>query len=76
LAIEVGDTQPLTATVLPDNAADKSVTWTSSNESVAIVDNGSVTGVSVGNATITAQAGDCTVVDFLVEHIQLADKLI
>lgn len=44
-----GQTQQLTATVLPANAADKSVTWSSENASVATVDqNGLVTAVAVG----------------------------
>ncbi len=42
------------ATVYPWNLADKSIVWTSSNENVAIVDNGKVTAVGVGTATITA----------------------
>lgn len=44
-----GQTQQLTAVVLPDNATDKSVTWSSENTSVATVDqNGLVTAVDVG----------------------------
>ena len=51
----------LTATVKPDDATDKTVTWTSSNPAVATVDaNGKVHAVAVGTATITAQAGDKT----------------
>ena len=51
----------LTATVTPENAADKSVTWSSSNESVATVEqNGKISAVGVGEATITAKAGDKT----------------
>ena len=46
----------LTPTILPDNANDKTVTWTSSNEAVATVSNGVVTAVGVGTATITATA--------------------
>lgn len=49
-------TQTLTPTILPDNANDKSITWTSSNESVATVANGVVTAVGIGSATITATA--------------------
>ena len=51
----------LTATVKPDDATDKTVTWTSSNPAVATVDaNGTVHAVAAGEATITAQAGDKT----------------
>lgn len=61
LTIEPGDTRALTATVFPDNADDKTVTWTSSDETVATVDEyGTVTAVAPGIATITAKAGDMT----------------
>lgn len=61
LTIEPGDTRALTATVFPDNASDKTVTWTSSDETVATVDEyGTVTAVAPGIATITAKAGDMT----------------
>ena len=60
-----GDTETLTATVLPENAFDKTVTWTSSDTGVATVTDGVVTAVAKGNATITATAGghsvDCMV---------------
>ena len=65
LTLEVGDEETLTATVAPDNATDKTVTWSSDNAAVATVENGKVTAVSAGSATITATAGDksatCTV---------------
>jgi uncharacterized protein YjdB/Leucine-rich repeat (LRR) protein len=55
--VEVGKTLSLTATVKPDNAANKAVAWSSSNSTVATVDNkGIVTGMSAGTATITAKA--------------------
>ena len=48
----------LTATVKPDNASNKTVTWTSSDDDIATVNqNGLVTGRKPGTATITAQAG-------------------
>ena len=52
------NTLTLTATVAPDNATNKAVTWTSSNPSVATVENGVVTAVAPGTATITATTQD------------------
>ena len=57
LDLEVGQTGTLTATVKPDNATNKTVTWTTSDAKVATVDNnGVVTAVGKGTATITAAA--------------------
>ena len=54
-----GQTASLTATVNPGNAANKSITWSSSNSSVATVSaNGTVTAVANGTADITARAND------------------
>lgn len=59
LNIIVGNTSQLVATVLPNNATDKSVTWTSSNVNVATVDlNGVVSGVASGDAVITVTTVD------------------
>ena len=61
LNLEVGQIgTKLTATVTPDNATDKTVTWTSSDKNVATVDkdNGTVTPVGEGTATITATAAN------------------
>ena len=59
LSLDEGDTYTLTATVAPADAANKAVTWTSSNSSVATVDsNGKVTAVSSGTATITVTTVD------------------
>ena len=60
LALVEGDTATLTATVKPDNATDKTVTWSSDNTAVATVADGVVTAVSEGTAKITAKAGDVT----------------
>ena len=59
--LAVGETKTLVATVLPENATDKTVTWTSSDATVATVDeSGKVTALKVGSATITAKAGEKT----------------
>lgn len=59
--VTVGEIITLTAEVSPADATNKTVTWTSSNESVATVDStGKVTGVAAGTATITAKAGEKT----------------
>ena len=59
LSLEVGDTATLTATVEPDEASNKNVTWSSDGTSVATVDDtGKVTAISVGSATITATTQD------------------
>ena len=57
LSLKAGASAQLTATVLPENATDKTVAWSSSNESVAKVSNGKVIGVKAGTATVTASAG-------------------
>lgn len=57
--LTVDDQLELTATILPSNATNNSVVWTSSNEDAATVDeNGIVTAVAAGGATITATAQD------------------
>ena len=53
-----GDPTTLTASVLPVDAGNANVNWGSSNTAVAVVNNGVVTGISVGTATITATATD------------------
>lgn len=59
MSIAVGDVAQLTATVKPDSATDKTVTWSSDNTAVATVAaDGKVTGVKAGTANITATAND------------------
>jgi uncharacterized protein YjdB len=61
-AIEIGATLQLVATVSPANATNKLVTWSSSSSSVSVSQDGLVTGLSGGTATITVttQSGSKT----------------
>ena len=58
--LTAGNTVTLNAAVLPEEVADETtVTWTSSDEKIATVDeNGKVTAIAAGEATITANAGE------------------
>ena len=57
LAMDIGDSYSLCATVMPENATNKDVTWTSDNPEVANVDeNGVVNGFAKGKAKITASS--------------------
>ena len=54
LSLAINGEQTLTATVLPTNATEKTITWVSNNVAIASVNNGKVTALSAGNAVITA----------------------
>lgn len=56
--LEVGGTLTLTKTIEPANATNKDVSWSSSDENVATVANGTVTAVAVGSAVITVKTAD------------------
>lgn len=58
LSLSIGDSETLTATIEPNNATNKNVTWSSNNEAVATVDNGKVTAVKEGTTTITVTTED------------------
>lgn len=81
LSLEIGDEVTLSVTILPDNANDKTYTWSSSDSSIASVDNsGKVTARANGNATIKATANDgsgvfasCSVVVF-AEKVDMGIK--
>lgn len=57
--LTVGNTHQIKATVNPENASDQTLTWISSDESIATVDSsGNVAAKAAGSATITASVGD------------------
>ncbi|WP_225428329.1 Ig-like domain-containing protein [Levilactobacillus enshiensis] len=61
ISIEIGKTAALVATVLPVDATNKSVNFTSSDDTIATVTaDGTVTAIKAGDATITATVGDKT----------------
>ena len=59
LLLKMGDKVTLTATVLPENASDKTVTWTvePSDAAVILMDKGAIEAVADGTVTVTATAG-------------------
>ena len=57
LSLAPGESETLTATALPEDAADRTVTWSSSDEDVVTVSDGTVTALAEGNATVRAACG-------------------
>lgn len=87
LILPTGNTYTLEASILPLSATNKRVTWTTSNSAIAIVEDGVVTAIGQGTATITATTTDgsnlsatCTVTvvanqdDVIAELQTLVDK--
>lgn len=58
LILNIGESETVLVSFSPENATNKSVNWLSDNENVAIVENGKITAISEGNATITAITSD------------------
>lgn len=75
IELKTGESETLEATIKPDDATDQTVTWTTSDEAIAVVDNGEVTALKEGEATITAQAGEkkatCSVVVKKAEELSV-----
>lgn len=60
LSLYVEDTETLSATILPNNAIDKTVIWSSNNSNIATVENGKVIAKSIGSTIITVSTPDGT----------------
>lgn len=81
LKLGINEEQTLTATVKPEDAANKNVTWTSSDEKIATVKDGLVTGIAVGSCKITVKTVDggheascnVTVVETPIESIAFSN---
>lgn len=77
MTLNTGESATLTATLSPEDTSDKSLTWASSNEEVAIVSHeGVVTAIKAGTATITVTTanGKSAICDVTV--IQLAEEIV
>lgn len=74
----MGKTMELEYTVLPYDTTEEQLVWTSSNEAVATVTDGHITGLELGETTVRASSGDVwaeclvTVIDVPVERIELS----
>ncbi len=65
----VGETSAISATVTPENTENKNVIWTSSDTSVAEVDNGIITAIAPGAAVIIAETEDGGYKDFCLVQV-------
>ncbi len=79
-SLDVGQTIALEPSIVPQNATDPTVTWSSNDESIAKVNGGVVTAVSVGQAVITATTANgktarCTVNVNMAGSIQFEPQL-
>ena len=73
LTLAINHEYTFAVTVLPENATDKTVIWTSNADAIASVSNGKVTAISKGTATITAKAGNQT--DSCIVTVMTPDPL-
>lgn len=70
IEMNVGETFLLSATLLPENATDKTIEWRTNDVNVATVNNGEIYAVSAGSAIIYAYAGDT----FAMCEVVVSDK--
>ena len=74
-----GQSYSLSATIKPDNATDKSIKWSSSDNNIASVIDGIITAISKGQATITAQCGEikttCQITVINEDELDLENKV-
>ena len=73
IELKVGEEKTITATVNPENADDKTLTWESSNTAVATVENGKITAVSEGTAEISVKSTNGKT-DSIIVTVLPADK--
>lgn len=71
--IKVGDSETLTATVNPENATNKNVTWASADEKIATVENGKVVGVSAGTTMVTVTSEDGKFSDSCIVNVKASE---
>lgn len=72
LTLEVDSEHTLTATILPEDAYYTTVSWTTSNSSVATVNNGKVTAVGIGECDITVTCRD----KHATCHVKVVDQIV
>lgn len=74
LTLEIGGEETLTATVAPDDATNKTVTWSVAPTGIVTVENGKVTAVAAGEATVTATAGGKTAACTVTVNVAAPDN--
>lgn len=76
LELKVGETGTVVVTVMPEDATNKDVVWTSNDEAVATVEDGVITGVSEGTTKVTASCGEfIAIVEVtVIDNEEVTDK--
>lgn len=74
--VKIGQTLQLSATIYPEDTTDKTVIWTSSDETVAVVNNGLVSVLKEGTATISATNGSQSASCIITAEPVLAEQVI